>query len=339
MAETPNNQSRAEASVSETEALETMEPIENHQAAHLEPVPQTAVAEAEDTKVYGKGQIIARRFFRNIPATIGLGILLLVILFAVFGGHLTKWRHDELDFGNNSQPPSAEHLLGTNLAGADMLALLVQGTQISLIIGAVVGITTALMAGVYGCFLALNQGRFLDRALLLFLELMILMPSFLMVAVLTNGRGGSWVVLMLMLIVFGWMGGARLVRALASSLIDREFVKAARFMGMSTFGIIRKHLVPNIASQMILSITTGIWSSILAEVGFSYLGLGVKVPDTSLGLLISQASEALHSYPWMFWEPVIMLTLITGPLALINDGLRDAFDPNSKAAGKAKKSA
>ncbi|GAA1350498.1 ABC transporter permease [Falsarthrobacter nasiphocae] len=307
--------------------------------AHAAAPEGTASAPQDEGRIYGKKTIIARRFFRNIPATIGLVVLTLVALFAAFGQFLTPWKHDDLDFLNTATGPSAEHWLGTNLAGADMMALLIQGTRISLTIGVVVGISSALIAGVYGCFIALSTGKWIEKVFMIFLEFMILLPSFLIIAVLTNGKGGSWGVLMVMLIVFGWMGGARLVRALAGSLIDREFVKGARYMGMSTFGIIRRHLVPNIASQMVLSITTGIWASILSEVGFSYLGLGVKVPDTSLGLLISQASEAFHSYPWMFWEPVLMLLLITGPLALINDGLRDAFDPTSKASGKAKKSA
>lgn len=291
-----------------------------------------------DAGVLSKRAILARRFLRNIPAVVGLVVLALVVLFAAFGHLLTPWGQQELDFANTGAAPGeGDHLLGTDLAGADMLAQLVAGSRVSLVLGAGVGITTAFMAAVYGCLIAFNQGRWQEKALLFFLELMILMPSFLMVAILTNGKGGNWVVLMVMLIIFGWMGGARLVRSLTSSLIDREFVKAARYMGVSPFTIITRHLMPNIASQLVLSITTGIWSAILAEVGFSFLGIGVKIPDTSLGLLMSRAADSYHAYPWLFWEPVIMLLLITGPLALINDGLRDAFDPTSRAGGSTRK--
>lgn len=298
----------------------------------------TSAADAlSNPAVMSKRTILARRFVRNIPAMIGVTMLLLVTLFAIIAPMVTPWRYDELDFINAGMPPGTEgHPLGTNQAGADMVAQLAQGTRISLVIGMVVGVATALFSAIYGCLMAYFGGR-IEWWMLMLLELMMLMPSFLVIAIVTNGRGGNWVVLMLMLIVFGWMAAARLVRALSSSLVDREFVKYARFMGVHPFTIIRRHMLPNIASQIILAITTGIWGAILSEVAFSFLGIGIKIPDTSLGLLIGQAKDSLDAYPWMFWQPVIMLLLITGPLSLINDGLRDAFDPSSNASGKAKK--
>ncbi len=296
-----------------------------------------APAAAKDPAVMNKRTILARRFFRNIPAMIGVCLLLLVTAFAIFAPMVTPWRYDELDFINAGMPPGTEnHILGTNQAGADMVAQLAQGTRISLVIGLVVGVATALISAIYGCVMAYFGGK-VEWWMLMFLELMMLMPAFLVIAIITNGRGGNWIVLMLMLIVFGWMAAARLVRSLSSSLVDREFVKYARFMGVHPFKIIMRHMLPNIASQIILAITTGIWGAILSEVAFSFLGIGIKIPDTSLGLLIGQAKDSLDAYPWMFWQPVIMLLLITGPLSLINDGLRDAFDPSSNASGKAKK--
>ncbi|GAA1350536.1 ABC transporter permease [Falsarthrobacter nasiphocae] len=309
-----------------------LDALENEQAAE-----NIQASEQNDGKVLGKATIIIRRFFRNIPAAVGLVIFLLVCLFAIFGPLFTKWEVAELDFVNTASRPMEGHPLGTNIAGADMLAQLVQGTRISLVIGLVVGLSSAFIAAIYGCVAAYNQGRWIEKVLMAFLELMILAPSFLIIAIMANGRGGSWILLMFLLVVFGWMGPARLVRGLSSSLIDREFVKAARYMGVPPFKIVMRHLMPNIASQVVLSATMGIWSAILSEVTFSFLGIGVKLPDTSLGLLIGQSSDALQAYPWMFWEPVIMLLLITGPLSLINDGLRDAFDPTSASSGKAKK--
>jgi peptide/nickel transport system permease protein len=307
----------------------------NIDALELEQGARTITSVEEGGRILGKSTILLRRFFRNIPAAVGLGVFLLVCLFALVGPLFTHWDVAELDFVNTASPPMEDHPLGTNIAGADMYAQIVQGTRISLTIGLVVGILSALIAAIYGCVAAYTHGTWAEKALMGFLELMILAPSFLIIAILSNGQGGSWAVLMVLLVVFGWMGPARLVRGLSSALIDREFVKAARFMGVHPIKIVLRHLMPNIASQVILSATMGIWGAILSEVSFSFLGIGVKLPETSLGLLIGQAGDALQAYPWMFWEPVIMLLLITGPLSLINDGLRDAFDPTSAASGKA----
>jgi peptide/nickel transport system permease protein len=309
------------------------------------PIPSTAVAaEAEaladpstdfSTALINKRTLIIRRFLRNKAATLGLILLILVILFAVFGNIINRGiNYQTLDPLNIASPPSPDHWFGTNQAGADMFALLVNGTRKSLLIGFSVGIFTTFVAGIYGSALA-YFGGWVNRIGLFLLEFMIMMPQLLLVAIVMAGRSGGWVLLAVLLLIFGWMGTARLVRSLTLSLVDREYVKAARYMGVSSFKIITRHIMPNIASLMVLNITQGIWIAILNEVSYSYIGIGVKLPDTSLGLLIAQASEALQAYPWMFWAPVLMLTAITGSLALMNDGIRDALDPTSQSGGRA----
>jgi len=309
------------------------------------PIPSTATAaEAEaladpstdfSTALINKRTLIVRRFFRNKAATLGLVLIVLVILFAIFGNIINRGiSFQTLDPLNIASPPSADHWFGTNQAGADMFALLVNGTRKSLLIGFSVGIFTTFVAGIYGSALA-YFGGWVNRIGLFVLEFMIMMPQLLLVAIVMAGRSGGWILLAVLLLIFGWMGTARLVRSLTLSLVDREYVKAARYMGVRSFKIISRHIMPNIASLMVLNITQGIWIAILNEVAYSYIGIGVKLPDTSLGLLIAQASEALSAYPWMFWAPVLMLTAITGSLALMNDGIRDALDPTSQSGGRA----
>jgi peptide/nickel transport system permease protein len=288
----------------------------------------------QEVRVYiNKRSIIFRRFLRNKPAVVGCVVLMVVIVFALLGNLPNGWRYDDLDaYAAGGAAPSAVHWFGANTAGADVYALLVRGTQKSLLIGALVGIITPLVAAVYGTALA-YFGGWVERIGLFILETMIMMPVIIMIAILMNGRGGGWITLSVLLIVFGWMGTARLVRALASSLVQLDYVRAAKYMGAPAARTIRKHLVPNIASLVVLNVTMSIWGAILSEVSYSFIGIGVKLPDTSLGMMVSQAAGALSHQPWLFWAPVVMLFFITIPLALINDGLRDALDPNSLSAG------
>lgn len=298
--------------------------------------PTAEVPDANTSVYLNKRAIIIKRFLRNKPAVAGVIVLLLVVCFAVFGNIPNGWVYDDLDpWAAGGAPPSARHWLGANTAGADVHALLVRGTQKSLLIGFLVGVVTPLIAAVYGTTLAFFGGK-VDQIGLFILETMIMMPSLILIAILMNGRGGGWITLSVLLIVFGWMGTARLVRGLAYSLVQLDYVKAARYMGVPAHRIIRRHLVPNIASLVVLNVTMSIWGAILSEVSYSFIGIGVSIPDTSLGLMISQASSALSSQPWLFWAPVVTLFFITVPLALINDGLRDALDPNSLSAGTAR---
>ena len=133
------------------------------------------------------------------------------------------------------------------------------------------------------------------------------------------------------------MGTARLIRSLSMSLMQRDFVKAAQYMGIPPRRIVWRHLVPNIGSLLVLDVTRGVTGAILAEVAFSFIGIGIKVPDVSLGVLIGQATSQVSTFPWMFWVPLTVMFLLTGSLAMMNDGLRDAFDPSSSSIGRARK--
>src|SRR5690625_3364013 len=290
---------------------------------------------AADFRPLGKRRLILKRFLRNRMAVLGLVLLGLIAAFALFGHLLTPWHYTEQDFLNLGTPPSSEHWLGTNSAGADMLALLAQGARVSLMIGMVVGILTPVMSLIIGCSMA-YFGGWVDRGWMWVIESLIMFPQIILIGIFMTGRGGGPVLLAFILVIFGWMPSARLIRGMALSFVDRDFIRAARYMGVSPLRIVWRHLAPNLASLAIINATTGIWGAILAEISLSFLGIGVTVPETSLGLMISQARNYLFSQPWMFWTPVLAFMLIVGALALINDGLRDALDPESKATGKAK---
>ncbi|MCW1250539.1 ABC transporter permease [Acaricomes phytoseiuli] len=299
---------------------------------------KTAIGDA----VISKSRIILRRFLRNRTAVVGLCIFLALFLFSTAGAFLQQWEKTTIDPFSIGMGPSASHWFGTTQSGRDLFALLVEGTRTSIMIGLVVGIGSALLAAVYGCTMAYFGGR-LERIMMLILETLIMVPTILIVAVVTSGSGGlrqalpGWLLLTIVLLAFGWMGAARLIRAMGKSLMSREFVKAAQFMGVHPFKIVWRHMVPNIGSLLVLEITRGVTVAILAEVAFSFIGIGIKDPDISLGVLIGQASSQVNSFPWMFWFPLLTMFLLTGSLSMLNDGLRDAFDPGSSSVGRVRK--
>ena len=304
----------------------------------IDPIAEIDESRVSDQDVViGKSRIIFRRFMRNKTAVAGLIIFLALFLFSLFGGFLTPWDKDPLNIGMG---PSPEHFFGTTQAGIDLFSLIVEGTRISIFIGLIVGGISVLISAVYGCTMAFFGGK-VDATMLFILEALIMMPAILVVAVATSGGGGlkdlpSWLLLIIVLLFFSWMGTARLVRSLSMSLMQRDYVKAAKYMGVPSRRIVWRHLVPNIGSLVVLDFTSGITGAVLAEVAFSFIGIGIKLPDVSLGVLIGQATGQVSSFPWMFWVPLTVMFLLTGSLAMMNDGLRDAFDPSSSSIGRAK---
>ncbi|WP_124039093.1 ABC transporter permease [Neoactinobaculum massilliense] len=281
-----------------------------------------------------KFQLYSRRFFRNIPADIGLAVFVILALMAAFGRFLTPWSYDEMDVLSFSQAPSATHWFGTDGAGFDIFAQTVHGLGRSMIIGIVVSVCTIAIAAIIGCLAAYLGGRW-ESAILSVIHFLLIIPSFLLTALIVGSSKGDWKMLMLVLTLTGWMYSARVIWSMAISVREREYVMAARFMGVGGLRTVVRHIVPNIGSLLIINATLGVISAIMSETGLSFLGLGVKPPDVSLGNLLSSGTNSVNSLPWTFWFPALVLVFLTVSMALIADGLRDALDPNSAAGGRA----
>ena len=162
------------------------------------------------------------------------------------------------------------------------------------------------------------------------IDLLLVLPAFLIIAILSPAfRGRTWLIFVLLLAAFQWMITARIVRGMTLSLKEREFVHAARFMGVPGWRIIFRHILPNMASLLIIDATVNVSSLILAEVGLSFFGFGVQPPDVSLGTLIGDYAGAALTYPWEFYFPAGFLVALVLAINLIGDGLRDALDPNA----------
>ncbi|MFQ6141955.1 ABC transporter permease [Streptomyces seoulensis] len=295
--------------------------------------PPRAARPAREHAHLGFGRLYARRFARNRLAVAGVVILALLVLFAALGGHLTRYAYTDADFTALTTPPSGVHWFGTNQGGNDVYACAVHGLQRSLTIAVSVSVLTVVLAAVIGSGAAYFGGR-VERATLAVIHFLLVVPSFLILALVSHRLAGDWRVLIVVLTVFGWMSTARVIWAVSTSLRERDYVKAAEFMGVGPLRVILRHLIPNLGSLLIVNLTLGVVATVLSETALSFLGFGVQTPDVSLGTMLADGATTLTSAPWLFAFPAGLLVLLTVSMTLIGDGLRDALDPTS-ATGSA----
>ncbi len=284
-----------------------------------------------------RGQLVRRRFLRNRGAVVGLIIIAVLVFLALFGGYVLPWQYDQRDTSQYYKPPSGAHLFGTTQAGFDVLAMTVRGLGKSLIIGFMVALIQTTLAALIGSSAAYIGGWY-EKAWLWVIDLMLVLPSFFLIAIVSQGgpKGQyAWLLLVVMLAAFGWQLSARVVRSLSMSVKEREYVAAARFMGLSTPRLLVRHIIPNIASMLIVDVCLGVGYAILGEAGLSYFGYGVQAPDTSLGTLIAEGALSTTIAPWIFLAPASILVLLVMAVNALGDGLRDALDPTSQSGGQA----
>nr|WP_228087585.1 ABC transporter permease [Sanguibacter inulinus] len=293
-----------------------------------------------EQKSYSQGQLVVRRFLRHKGAMVSLVILVLITLLAFTSigiGPVPGWWGKDYtkaaDVINGGRPTYSfpftlgEHPFGQDSTGKDYFALVMKGTQVSLIVAFTVGILATILGTVIGGLAGYFRG-WLETLLMRLTDLVIVIPLLVLAAVLGQ-IASSWGVfgLAIMLGLVTWTGLARLVRGEVLSLREREFVASARAIGTGSARIVVKHILPNTIGVIIVSATLSIASAILLETALSFLGFGVKPPDVSLGLLISDYQNAFTNRPWLFWFPGLFILAIALTVNFIGDGLRDAFDP------------
>ncbi|GGK74345.1 ABC transporter permease [Ornithinimicrobium pekingense] len=291
-------------------------------------------------KSYSQGQLVRRRFLRHRGAMVSLIGLLAITVFAFTSigyGVIPGWWGKNYWEGalveNQGRPtlglwPPAwgEHPFGQDNAGKDYFALTMRGTQRSLIVAFTVGLVSTVIGVVIGAIAGYYRG-WLEAILMRITDLFIVIPALVLAAVFGKmANGGIWP-LAFLLSVIGWTSLARLVRGEVLSLREREFVTAAEAIGTGSGRIIFKHILPNTIGTIIVSATLAIAATILTESALSFLGWGVRPPDTSLGLLISTYQTSFQSRPWLFWWPGMIILAIALSVNFLGDGLRDAFDP------------
>jgi peptide/nickel transport system permease protein len=298
--------------------------------ALAEPAPrQVAVGEHE-----GLVRLAVRRFVRHRLAMLGLVTLVAIILIAAFLPLIVPLDPLKTDYDSLGAPPSAEHPLGADLSGRDILARVVYGTRVSLIagLGAVVvfvsiGTVVGLIAGAFG--------GVADQGLMRFTDIILSIPPLLLIIVFISivGPGLGSVIAVIGLVY--WPQTARLVRGQLLSLRESEFVTASRVIGVREREIVGRHMVPNIFGPLTVVATFGVASAILLEASLSFLGLGVRPPTPSLGEMISGARSptVLQDQPWVWIPAGVVIALIVMSVNFVGDGLRDALDPRATRRG------
>ncbi|ARF80263.1 ABC transporter permease [Kitasatospora aureofaciens] len=280
----------------------------------------------------GRGRLVLARLLAARGAVAGAVLILLLFALAFGGPYLTPWDYAAPDFSALHQPPSAEHWFGTNGVGQDVFAQTVRGLQKSLIIGLLVALFSTVLASVVGAC-AGYFGGWADRALMFLVDLLLVFPSFLIITIVSSRlKSAGWIAFVLLLALFNWMITARVVRSMTLSLREREFVRAARFMGVRPLRIISRHILPNVASFLIIDATIAVGGAVMSETALSYFGFGVKAPDVSLGTLLAAGTSEAPVFPWMFYFAAGLLVLFVLAVNLVGDGLRDALDPTAGGA-------
>jgi peptide/nickel transport system permease protein len=292
----------------------------------------TAKAGVDVARFASRRTLVLRRFVRNKPAVVSLVLLVLLFIGCYALPPLLPYSYSDLDYYALQQPPTTDHWFGTNALGQDLLAQTLRGMQKSMLIGVCVAFISTTIAATVGSVAGYFGGR-RDRTLMWIVDLLLVVPGFLLIAIVTPRLSQSnrvfWLIILLS--VFSWMISSRIVRGMTMSLRDREFVAAARYMGVSNWRIIVRHIVPNVASILIIDTALNVGIAILAETGLSFLGFGIQPPDVSLGTLIADGTKSATTFPWLFLFPAGVLVLIVMCANLVGDGLRDAIDPGSGA--------
>lgn len=296
-----------------------------------------------DLKGMSQAALVRRRFLGHTAAIIALVVIAIVVLLAVtsvgFGPWHGWWKYSWTDIPkllDGGRPTLrifpltfGDHPFGQDSVGRDYFAMTMRGTQISLVITLMVGVISAVVGVTIGATAGFFRG-WLEAVLMRFTDIVIIIPVLLLGAVVAYNAKAGVASLGALLGLTVWTGMARLVRGDFLTLREREFVDAARLAGASPWRIIFKHIMPNAVGVITVNTTLLMSSAILLETSLSYLGMGVKAPDTSLGLLISQNEAAFSTRPWLFWFPGLFIILICLSINFVGDGLRDAFDPQQK---------
>jgi peptide/nickel transport system permease protein len=284
---------------------------------------------------------VLRRFLHHRLAMASLVVLILLMVFSLIGGRLWIYGFAERA-ASPRQPPSwwgwppsfdFSHPMGTDNIGRDYLARILQGAQKSVQVVLIVAVVSTVIGVVLGSIAGYYRGR-IDAFIARGIDLVLAIPTLAILAVLSQNieGAGSASAVGVIIGVLLWTTLARVVRAEFLSLREKEFVEAARAAGAGDPRITFRHILPNAAGSIIVTATLSMAIAILLETTLTFLGLGIRAPDTSLGLLISEGQTASRAAPWMFWFPGLWIIVIALSINFVGDGLRDALDPKQQRA-------
>jgi peptide/nickel transport system permease protein len=276
-------------------------------------------------------QLFRRRFFRHKLALISIFVLFVLCVLCLGAHWIAPYPKNQTNLLITPGGPSAKHWFGTNAVGQDMFSQVLYGGQISLKIGFGVAFFSTVIGVFIGSLAGFYRG-WIDQGLSRIVDLFLIVPELAILGVAIQRLGASDNAFIIVLVALSWMYIARVVRGQVLSLREKEFVEAARASGASTPRIIFKHVLPNCIGPILVNATLAIAAAVIAEATLTYLGLGLQPPATSWGILLNQAESAVTSTSqfYLVFFPGMFLILTVLCVNFIGDGLRDAFDPQSR---------
>jgi peptide/nickel transport system permease protein len=294
-------------------------------------IPSTGGAEWSATRHASMSRRILRRFFHHRLAVFGGAVLVLLVLMALFAPIIAGQDPYHQDYSALKQPPSREHILGTDALGRDMWARIVYATRVSLSVG-LVAVTIYTIIGTILGAVAGYYGGTMDAVIMRFTDIVMCFPMLIIIITVVAMVGSSLFNIMAVIGLIAWPSIARLVRGQFLSLREQEFVTAAHCLGVPPGRIIRSHLLPNCVGPITVAATFGMAGAILTEASLSFLGLGVPPPEPSWGQMLTEAQKLsiLAGMPWLWIPPGLMIVLTILSVNFVGDGLRDALDPQSR---------
>jgi len=285
-------------------------------------------ARDEESFVQGYWQIVARRFSKDPKGLVGLGIILIVCYVALFAPFISRGNALKMDLVNFLAPPAAEHPLGLDNFGRDVLDRIIFGSRVALGIGAV----ATLLNMVFGGFLGLIGGYFRgvpDALIMRILEIVNSIPFLVLALLIVSLWGAGIVTLIIVLGIFG-LQPARIIRSEVLSVREEDYVLAARAVGAPTLRILTRHVLPNAIASLLVVTTMTIGVNIIVVAGLSFLGFGVRPPTPSWGAMLQEAQEFMRSAWWMAVYPGLCIIITVFGFNILGDSLRDVLDPRLK---------
>jgi oligopeptide transport system permease protein len=271
------------------------------------------------------------RFMRNRAAVVSLLILSCIVLACVLGPLLLPYSYEDTDWNQMGIAPTLTgwHLFGTDELGRDLLVRTLVGGRISLTVGLLATLVSVSLGVAWGAVAGFMGGR-VDALMMRIVDILYAIPYLLIAIMMVTILGRDFYLVVLTISAFTWMDMARVVRGQTLSIRSKEYVEAARAIGVPTWRIIFSHVVPNLLGIVVIYTSITVPGVILTESVLSFLGLGVQEPMTSWGVLIHDGANVMASSPWMIWFPGAALTITLYCANFIGDGMRDALDPKER---------
>jgi len=281
------------------------------------------------------------RLSRNRAAVISIAILAGIALLALIGPLLTAYSYDQIDYSVVSCAPNwwlasaascnagGTHWFGTDSVGRDLFVRVLIGARVSLAVGVIATLVSLVIGVAYGATAGF-LGKRIDGLMMRFVDVLYSIPYIFLVIILMMVFNRNFYLLFIAIGAVEWLTMARIVRGQTLSIKQKEFIEAARASGVGPFGLIVRHIIPNVFGPVVVYVTLTVPASILAESFLSFLGLGIQEPMTSWGVLIADGAAQMESAPWMLIFPALFMAVTLFCFNFIGDGLRDALDPRDR---------